>query len=92
MRIAYNLKKLTLFCQDKQNRLSGQKNIISPPDSGEYENNYTLYWRDTASKKQSYRCIYINITLACAEVVQKEWFWTHLKIMVKSMMLVWVNN
>ena len=43
MRIAYNLKKLTLFCQDKQNRLSGQKNIISPPDSGEYENNYTLY-------------------------------------------------
>lgn len=36
MRITYNLKKLTLFLQDKHR----SKNIISTPDSGEYENNY----------------------------------------------------
>lgn len=40
MGIAYKIKKLTLFFQDKQNRFSGQKNTISTPDSGEYENNY----------------------------------------------------
>lgn len=73
MRITYNLKKLTLFLQDKHR----SKNIISTPDSGEYENNYISDWRDTASKKQWYSCIYMNITLACTVTVQNVLFWTN---------------
>lgn len=66
------------------------KNIFSTPDSVEYENNYISDWRDTASKRQSYSCMYMYITLTVE--VHNELFWPHLKIMFKSTMLMWVND
>lgn len=80
MKIAYNIKKLTLFLRNKQNNCSGQKYYFY---SG--ENNYISYWRDTAWKKQL--CIYINIALVATGGVQSEYF-----ELSKSTMLMWVND